>query len=109
MMDSVDKYGSCGIPWWQGETLKSSSYEEQIQKFKDALVPVVNAICDELVPAFAVCVDSIIQLFDDILKTYPDRRVVWLAFCHKKEKVRKKNRNRLVKYYAKAVKRDDHS
>ena len=118
-MDSVDKYGSCGIPWWEGGMLKPSSCEELIQKFKDAFIPVQQALCDQIAPvlhnladairpAVAFAVD-ITKLLNDILKSYPDKRVVWLAFCHKKERVRKKNRNRIIRYYAKAVKRNDYS
>ena len=116
-MDSVDKYGSCGIPWWEGEILKHSSLEELNQKIADAFLPMQQAICDLLAPAiknvsdvirsvFDTAVDNLANLLNGPLKSYPNKRIVWLAFCHKKERVRKKNFNRIIKYYAKAVKRD---
>ena len=77
------------------------------QAFCDVLAPALQNVADAIRTAVAVAFAvDITKLLDDILKSYPDKRIVRLAFCHKKERVRKKNRNRIAKYYAKAVKRD---
>lgn len=120
-MDSVDKYGSCGIPWFEGEILTPSSAEEQLKKLREAFLPVVQTIIDQLVPVIIEAFDSITRIFskihdglkqlcDDItlLESYSDKRIVWLALHHKKAKVRKKNTKRILKELLKAVKRDDH-
>ena len=103
--DSVNKYSS-DVPF-SGETAEIKSIEQQTQQIIDNLVPVVQNLVDALVPTIESCVDVINHLWDEILKSYPDNRVVWLAFHHKKARVRKKNRHRIAKYIAKAVNADD--
>lgn len=102
MIDSVNKYGSDGIPC-TGNVAAIKPPEQQVQQIIDALVPVVQGIIDALVPLLKPCIDGLTRLWDEILKSYPDRRVVWLAFHHKRAKVRKKNRKRIARYFAKAV------
>jgi hypothetical protein len=105
-MDSVNKYGSDGVPF-TGKVAEIKPTEQQIQQMIDALVPVAQCITDVIVPQIQSIFDSFVKLWDEVLKSYPDKRVVWLAFHHPKERVRKKNRNRIGKHIAKAVKRDD--
>lgn len=106
-MDSVNKYGSDGVPF-TGKIAEIKPAEQQLQQIIDAFVPVAQCIIDAIVPLIEPCIDKITQLWDEILKSYPDKRVVRLAFHHPKARVRKKNRNRIARYIAKAVKRDDH-
>ena len=103
-MDSVNKYGSDGVPF-TGKIAEITPEEQQLQKMIDAFVPVIQAIIDAIVPFIEHCSDEINRIWDEILK-YPDKRVVWLAFHHPKARVRKKNRNRIAKYIAKAVNAD---
>lgn len=105
-MDSVNKYGSDGIPF-TGKIAEIAPMEQQLQRITDALASVIQSITDELVPLIEECIETISELWDAVLKEYPDKRIVWLAFHHKKERVRKKNRNRIIKYCEKAVNRSD--
>ena len=107
-MDSVNKYGSDGVPF-TGEITEIKPTEQQIQQMIDDLVPVVQSIIDAIAQALERCVAEINRIWDAVLKSYPDKRVVWLAFHHKKAKVRKKNRKRIVRYINKAVKNDGQS
>lgn len=101
----VDKYSS-GVPF-TGEIAEIKPSEQQIQQMIDAFVPFAQGIIDAIYPLIKPAVDAFSQLWDEVLHSYPNRRVVWLAFFHPKARVRKKNRNRIVKYIAKAVKCDD--
>ena len=104
-MDSVNKYGSDGVPF-TGEIAEITPAEQQLQKMIDALVPVIQGIIDAIVPLIEPCIYTINRTWDEILKSYPDKRVVWLAFHHPKARVRKKNRNRIAKFYEREMKRD---
>lgn len=105
-MDYVNKYGSDGVPF-TGKIAEITPAEQQLQQMIDAFVPIAQSIIDAIVPLIKPCIDEITGLWDQILKSYPDKRVVWLAFHHPKERVRKKNRNRIAKYFAKAAISDD--
>lgn len=100
-LQSVDKYSS-NVPF-TGQIAEIKPLEQQIQQIIDAFVPVVQCIIDAVVPLIEPCIGAITRLYDEVLKSCPDKRVVWLAFHHPKAKVRKKNRHRLVKYIEKAV------
>lgn len=102
-LQAADKYGSGGVPF-TGEIAEITPAEQQLQQMIDALVPVVKCLIDAIVPLIEPCIDEINRTWDEVLKSYPDKRVVWLAFHHPKARVRKKNRNRIAKYIAKAVK-----
>lgn len=52
-----------------------------------ALVPVVTEICRQLA-----------EIWRQVIAIYPNKRVVTLALNHKDCKVRKKNRNRIIKW-----------
>lgn len=101
-LQSVGKYSS-GVPF-TGKIAEIKPPEQQIQQILDAFAPVAQGIIDAIVPLIEPCIDEITRLWDEVLKSYPDKRVVWLAFHHKKAKVRKKNRHRIAKYIEKAVK-----
>lgn len=106
--ESCDKFGSGGVVW-NGDPVATKPTAQQVQELKDALVLCGQRLLDELVPicqrlidALAPAIDQTLKklsvLWDDILKSYPDKRIVWLAFHHKKERVRKKNRHRIIKW-----------
>jgi hypothetical protein len=103
-MDSVNKYGSDGVPF-TGEIAEPGTPEQQIQKIRDALVPVVQAITDALVPIVQAAAEVLNRLWEAVLKSYPDKRIVHLAFHGKTARIRKKNRGRIVKYIIKELKR----
>lgn len=105
-MDSVNKYGSDGV-LFTGNVAEITPAEQQLQQMIDAFVPVVQSIIDAVAQLIEPVIDEVNRLWGEVLKSYPDKRVVWLAFHHKKAKVRKKNRNRISKYIMKAVNADD--
>lgn len=106
-MDSVNKYGSDGVPF-TGKIAEITPAEQQLQRMIEAFVPIVQSIIDAIVPLIEPAINELNRLWNEALKSYPDKRVVWLAFYHPKARVRKKNRNRIAKYIAKAVNHHDH-
>lgn len=105
----ADKYGSCGIPWWHGKQHEPISAELQLDEITKTLVPVFQNVVDALIPAIQHIIDGIVplieplaeqivQVWEETLKLYPNKRVVHLALHHPKARVRKKNVNRIVKW-----------
>ena len=91
------------------ETNKPISLEEACKKLTDALIPLFHEAFDPLIQAVWKTMDALApqiesmtkefaRLWDAVLKSYPDNRVVWLALHHKKERIRKKNRKRILKW-----------
>lgn len=100
------KYSSC-FPF-TGEIAEIKPLEQQLQEMIDALAPVIQGIIDAIVPLIEPCVDAINQTWNEMLESYPNKRIVHLAFYHKKARVRKKNLNKIIDFWDKAVKRCDH-
>lgn len=111
-----DKYGSGGHLYVPGvsETADPVSIEQAFQNLKDALiqaykpvldtcVQIVQNIMDALTPQVQQALKEIVRLCDLVLESYPDKRIVWLALHHKKERIRKKNRNRILKWIERNV------
>ena len=86
--------------------MASVTIEQQVQQICDALVPVVQAITDAFVPVVQRAAEELNRLWEAVLKSYPNKRIVHLAFHGKTTRIRKKNRNRIFRDYIKAVKRD---
>lgn len=98
-----DKYGSDGHLYEPGvdEALPPESIEEQVKKLTDALLEAFRPVFDQCRRIVQNLVDALtpqIQILGSILEQYPDKRIVWLALHHKKERVRKKNINRILKW-----------
>lgn len=47
--------------------------------------------------------NRISKFSEAICSEYPNRRVVWLAFNHRKARIRKKNMNRIIRWYQREV------
>lgn len=85
------------------EEINALLTEEQ----KSALQRTVAEAVAALTPIVAECIRAltpIIQEFNDRFqaafgaeKAYPNKRVVWLAYNHKKERTRKKNYRRILR------------
>ena len=58
-----------------------------------ALASVAMSRC-ELKRTIGALIHAVMRMLDE----YPDKRVVRLALSHPKERVRKKNRNRIIKW-----------
>lgn len=93
-----DKYGSCGVPWWQGEVIESLLLEQQIEELENRLIPMVQALEDALSSFIRETAQTIKRLWQEEQSSYPNKRVVWLATHHKSERVRKKNIKRIMKW-----------
>lgn len=63
------------------------------------LAMILSETISEPTPVIYDCIVSLIDLANKLYKQYPKKRIVLLALCHKKAKVRKKNRSRIAKYY----------
>jgi hypothetical protein len=109
--ESCDKFGSGGSLYVPdvSETVVPGSIEDEIRKVKEAFIQsfkpvieeltrIVQNITDVIVPYINPVIDAIKHIWDLIIQSYPDKRIVWLATHHKKERIRKKNRNRILKW-----------
>lgn len=93
-----NKFGGCDVPY--APTAKPTTFEEQCQRFVEALRPVAKVLSD-MIEAVRPTIEKICvtlnSLLDEVLRTYPNKRVVYLA-SHGKPRVRKKNRRRIIKW-----------
>lgn len=63
--------------------------QEYLEAFAQAAVQVATRLCD---------------MYENFLKSYPNKKVVHLAFNSKSERVQKKNRKRILNDFKKGVK-----
>lgn len=84
-------------------------FEQAIKLFNETLIPFVEDFIETLVPliqeigiavisAFKGIAEQISQQIIAVIKLYPNKRVVYLALHHPKERVRKKNMHRILKW-----------
>ena len=95
--EPCDKFGSGGVAYG-GEPIETIPPEQQLQNIINALVPVAQSIIETLVPIIENLMPEIKRFCDAVLDVFPNKRVVWLAIHHKQERVRKKNRRRIMKW-----------
>lgn len=100
----VDKYSS-GVPF-NGELYNPGSEEEQLQKLREKIDLIAQAFSDVIPLLVDVVIENITYIWEEILKTHPNRHAVHLAFYHKSERVRKKNRARIAKDFSRLVNSD---
>lgn len=81
--------------------------KQEMENIEKAFQEVCKAIVDALMPTIQKCVDIIKQVYEAIMNTYPNRRVVHLALYHPKERIRKKNRKRILEWITKQIAKDD--
>lgn len=81
--------------------------EEALAKFAELIRPVISEIADVLTPIIKKIaemlppiIETIVDVMEQIIELYPNKRVVHLAKHAKKERVRKKNINRIMTWYA---------
>ena len=84
------------------------SEEEKAQRLYNAHQEIAR-ICQNIVEPLMPIIDSILSgiksIWEAVLHTYPNKRVVWLMMHHPKERVRKKNRSRILKWINQQYKR----
>lgn len=73
---------------------------EKIAETIKVLTPIMCEIGKRIKAAFGTVFEFCdrVYTYDKTVKSYPNRRVVWLAFYHKKERVRKKNYRRVLRW-----------
>ncbi len=78
-------------------TCTKEDKKEKLQICIDVVVPVVEELCSVILPVMHDVVKTIYQGWKEVIKTYPYKKVAYLALYHPKKRVRKKNMNRIVK------------
>lgn len=77
---------------------------EKIARIVEDLQTIVSNTTKALVPSIQEAAKAINDLWRSMIERYPNRRVVYLALYHPKEKVRKKNTQRIMRWL-----RNEHS
>lgn len=78
--------------------LKECIEEEDIQRAVEALQRLTNAIAEVLNPIIDKTWEAFKKIMDAVLHTYPNKKVLHLAMRHPKERVRKKNMRRIMRW-----------
>lgn len=76
-------------------------YEEiraVVQRVSEEIARIVQTIWEAIKPIVKAIAEKLSCFYEVVLKTYPNRRVVWLALHHKRERVRKKNKARILRW-----------
>lgn len=90
-----NKFGSCDVPF-DGHVAEIKPYEEQLDILSKIFQPAIEAI-QSLIPTIKTLANNIGKISDEIIKCYPNKRVVYLASHSKKKRTRKKNTNRIIR------------
>lgn len=69
-----------------------------IQKMVDVLVQCVQELIDAIAPLFGEAVKNMTEIYEAAINSYPNKRVLYLAKYHPKERIRKKNMRRVLKW-----------
>lgn len=94
----------------KGPQLTAEEQEERVaealapfaKEFVEALAPFVKGLVEALKKAaeiLAPCLKAVAVAYEHMEDACPNRRVAHLARYGKKERTRKKNRKRIIKYY----------
>ena len=73
----------------------------EISELAKYLMPFVGNVIDAIVPLVNESTTLLTDFWRATLELYPNKRVVFLALHHPQEKVRKKNINRIMRWYNK--------
>lgn len=68
-----------------------------VQRVSEEIARIVQTICDVIEPIVKAIAEKLSCFYEAVLSAYPNRRVVWLALHHKRERVRKKNKARILR------------
>ncbi len=80
------------------ELLTEEEKAERLYNVLQEIARIYQSIEEALTPIIENVINTVNRVWEAILHTYPNKRVVWLAMHHPKERVRKKNRNRIIKW-----------
>ena len=90
----------CGeiIPEGRQVCLNCENKEEDIKRAVELYRTVCERMLTVVVPVLAKAVENIKKIWDAVLHTYPNKRVLHLAMHHPKERGRKKNMHRIMRW-----------
>lgn len=71
---------------------------EKIDLVVESLQQIVANIVEVLTPSIQEAITAINNMWRSVIECYPNQRVVYLALYHPKEKVRKKNTKRIMRW-----------
>lgn len=71
---------------------------EDFQKAVEVIQRLTQSIIEVLTPVLDSVIEAIKKILDEILHVYPNKRVLHLAIHHPKERVRKKNMHRIMRW-----------
>lgn len=74
---------------------------EDFQKAVEAIQRLAQEITETLMPILDTALQTIKKMTDAILNCYPNKKVLHLAIYHPKERVRKKNMRRIMRWIEK--------
>lgn len=103
-MNSSEKHQDL-LPYdW--ELLTEEEKAERLYNVLQEIARIYQNIVEALTPIIKNVISTANRIWEAIFHTYPNKRVVWLAMHHPKERVRKKNRNRIIKWINLLYKRE---
>ena len=73
----------------------TDEYKAKKIALMDAIRPTLIAVSEALAPILRELTRTAAQVHSVIIKSYPDKRVAYLALHHRKRRVRKKNQRRI--------------
>lgn len=76
---------------------------QAVSKVIDALIPVIQKVADAFVPLIAEAVKNISKIYEWLINAYPNKRVLYLAKYHPKERIRKKNMHRVWQWIERRI------
>ena len=69
-----------------------------IQKMVDVIASYVQELIDAIMPLLGEAIKNMTEIYEATINSYPNKRVLHLAKYHPKERVRKKNMRRVLKW-----------
>lgn len=83
------------------KALEEFSEQEDFKKAVEAIQRLAQSIAEALNPVLNYVIETIKKAWDTILHCYPNKKVLHLALHHPKERVRKKNIRRIMRWIEK--------
>ena len=75
-----------------------SKEQEDIERAVEAIQRLAQAIVEAFNPVIKIAIETFKTLWDKVLHCYPNKKVLHLALYHPKERVRKKNMRRIMRW-----------
>lgn len=91
----------CPFKKYCGEDCGQCTEQDKAKKIEcvaEALQPIIAHILEVLAPVVKEMTQTITRCVKAVIECYPNRRVVHLALCHPKARIRRKNLNRIMRW-----------